>query len=148
MINYVQGDLFEAKVDLIAHGCNCRNGFGSGVAFHMSKKYPKAKAEFHDKFEDEGWRLGDVQFINLIDKDHKWVANCATQYAYLPRGVKHADYDAIRMAMTRVKEFCKSKNLSVAIPKIGAGLAGGDWAEIEKILEEVFSDYEINVYYL
>lgn len=148
MIKYVQGDLFQASEDILAHGCNCRNGFGSGVAAGMAKKYPKAKAYFHDKFEEDGWKLGDVQFVQLVDKDHKWVANCATQYAYLPRGIKHADYDAIRTAMTKVKEFAKSKNMSIAIPKIGAGLAGGDWADIEKILQEVFSDYDVTVYYL
>lgn len=147
MIKYVQGDLFEASEDLIAHGCNCRNGFGSGVARQMSITYPKAKEFFHDKFEVDGWRLGEVQFVRLIDKKHQFVANCATQYAYLPRGVKHADYDAIRAAMTTVKEFAQAKSLSVAIPKIGAGLAGGKWEEIEKIISEVFSDYDITVYY-
>jgi O-acetyl-ADP-ribose deacetylase (regulator of RNase III) len=148
MIKYVQGDLFEAPEDLIAHGCNCRNGFGSGVAAAMARKYPKAKAEFHDKFEEDGWRLGDVQFVQLVAKDHKYIANCATQYAYLPRGVKHADYDAIRTCMEKVKEFAKAKSLTIAMPKIGAGLAGGDWTVIEKILEEVFSDYDATVYYL
>lgn len=148
MINYVQGDLFEAKEDMLAHGCNCRNGFGSGVAFHMAQKYPKAKASFHDKYDEDGWRLGDVQFVRLVGKDHQFIANCATQYAYLPRGVRHADYDAIRTAMTKVKEFAQAKSLSVAIPKIGAGLAGGDWETIEKILSEVFNDYDVTVYYI
>lgn len=148
MIKYVQGDLFKAPEDMLAHGCNCRNGFGSGVAYYMAQKYPKVKAEFHDKYEEDGWRLGDVQFVRLVSKDHQYVANCATQYHYLPRTVCHVDYDAVRTSMGKVKEFAKSKGLSVAIPKIGAGLAGGDWETIEKILQEVFSDYDVTVYYL
>lgn len=146
MIKYVQGDLFDTEADIIAHGCNCRNGFGSGVAKIVATKYPKAKYYFHEKYDEEGWKLGEVQFIQVVGG--KYIANCATQYDYLPRGVCHADYDAIRTAMTRVKEFAKAKGLSIAIPKIGAGLAGGDWDTIEAVLKEVFNDYDITIYYL
>jgi O-acetyl-ADP-ribose deacetylase (regulator of RNase III) len=52
------------------------------------------------------------------------------------------------MAMHRLKAFAKSSNLSIAIPKIGAGLAGGDWKIIGPILDEVFSDYDVTVYEL
>ena len=147
MINYVKGDLFESDAEVIAHGCNCRNGFGSGVAGIMARKYPKAKHSFHEKYDEDGWKLGDVQFVRVWGKQ-EYVANCATQGAYLPRGVCHVDYDAVRTCMEKVKEFAKSKSLRVAMPKIGAGLAGGDWDVIEKILEEVFVDYEVTVYYL
>lgn len=146
MIKYVQGDLFETDCDLIAHGCNCRGGFGSGVAYTMAKRYPKARDYYLDKFDEDGWRLGDVQMV--LQRDGKYIANCGTQYNYLPRGINHADYDAIRTCMEKVKRFAKLKSLSVAMPKIGAGLAGGDWTIIEKIVEEVFSDYSITVYYL
>ena len=50
--------------------------------------------------------------------------------------------------MEKVKRFAKSKNLTIAIPKIGAGLAGGDWDTIEGILKEIFTDYDITIYYL
>lgn len=148
MIKYVKGDLFQAPEDIIAHGCNCRNGFGSGVAAGMAKKYPKAKDSFHEKYESDGWQLGDVQFVRLIDKDHQFVANCATQFSYLPRNVCHVNYQAVGTCMEKVKQFARARGLSIAIPKIGAGLAGGDWATIEKVLEEVFSDYDVTIYQL
>jgi O-acetyl-ADP-ribose deacetylase (regulator of RNase III) len=146
MIKYVKGDLFETKCNIIAHGCNCRGGFGSGVAYTMAMKYPKVRDMYLEKHEEEGWKLGDVQFVRV--RDGRVIANCATQYNYLPRGVCHASYDAIRKAMQTVKEYAVNNDLSVAIPKIGAGLAGGDWDKIESILEEVFSDYSITVYVL
>lgn len=146
MLKYVKGDLFDTDCDLIAHGCNCKGGFGSGIAYTMSQVYPKAKSLYHEKFEEEGWELGDVQFV--LQNDGKYIANCATQNAFLPRGEKHADYDAIRTCMEIVKGFAQGKGLSIAMPKIGAGLAGGDWNTIEGILKEVFSDYDVVVYYL
>lgn len=147
MINYVKGDLFESgRADILAHGCNCRGGFGSGVAAAVAKKYPKARHYYLDKHDEDGWELGEVQFVR------QWndviIANCATQDAYLPRGECHADYDAIRICMMKVKDYAKDKGLTVAIPKIGAGLAGGDWNVIETILNEVFNDYNVTVCYL
>jgi O-acetyl-ADP-ribose deacetylase (regulator of RNase III) len=145
MVKYVKGDLFDTDCDIIAHGCNCRGGFGSGVAYTMAKKYPKAKKEYLNKFDDVGWKLGDVQFVMV---GSTIIANCATQDGYLPRGILHANYDAIELCMETVKQFAQQTNRSVAIPKIGAGLAGGDWQVIEKILQEVFDDYDVTVYYL
>lgn len=146
MIKYVKGDVLRSNATLVAHGCNCRGGFGSGVALAVANKYPKTRRYYLDKFNTEGWELGDVQFVR--ETDNRVIANCATQDAYLPRGRKHADYPAIRKCMQTVKEFASANGLSIAIPKIGAGLAGGNWVLIEKILQEVFTDYDVTVYYL
>jgi O-acetyl-ADP-ribose deacetylase (regulator of RNase III) len=146
MIHYVNGDLFDTDAEIIAHGCNCRGGYGSGVAGIMAKKYPKARHYYLDKYDEEGWKLGDVQFVTQWNG--KVIANCATQDAYYPRDRVHADYDAIKICMEKVKQFAKSKNMKIAIPKIGAGLAGGDWNKIVSILNDVFSDYDVTIYYL
>lgn len=145
MVTTVKGDVFRSGAGIIAHGCNCRGGYGSGVAGIMARKYPKARNAYIEKFQTEGWQLGDVQFVGFASIV---IANCATQKAYLPRGRRHVDYDAIRTCMIKVKEFAKVSGLTVAMPKIGAGLAGGDWGTIKKILKEVFTDYDVTVYHL
>lgn len=145
MVHLVKGDVFTSGANIIAHGCNCKGGYGSGVAGAMAKKHPSARNAYLMKHQSEGWQLGDVQFVmakNVI------IANCATQKSYLPRGKRHADYDAIRTCMEKVRDFAKQYNYTIAIPKIGAGLAGGDWKTIKKILNEVFADYDVTVRYL
>lgn len=145
MISYVKGDLFDGNVQLIAHGCNCKGGFGSGVAAIMAMKHPKARMGYMDKHNGEGWKLGDVQFVS---SNSQIIANCATQDHFFPRDRVHADYNAIKVCMQKVKEYAKLRNLSVGLPKIGAGLAGGNWAVIEQILNDVFQDYDCTVFYL
>lgn len=146
MIHYVKGDLFKSNAGIIAHGCNCVGGFGSGVAAQVAKLYPRAKNAYLNRHEEFGWELGEVQFV-YIGKG-RYIANCATQKEYYPRDRLHADYDAIRKAMTEVKRYASGMKKTIAIPKIGAGLAGGDWDIIEGILKEVFDNYDITVYYL
>lgn len=145
MINYVRGDLFDGQVDLMGHGVNCQGGFGSGVAAIMAIKHPKARMAYFDKHRDEGWKLGEAQFVA---SNGKIIANCATQDHFFPRNKCHADYNAIRACMVQVKEYAKLRNLSIGIPKIGAGLAGGNWAVIEQILNDVFQNYDCTVFYL
>ena len=101
MVKYVKGDLFDSDADIFAHGCNCRGGFGSGIAGSMSRIYPKTRHEYLEKFEDEGWKLGDVQFVRVFSPGSRdrVVANCATQDEYYPRDKCHANYPAIKTCM-------------------------------------------------
>ncbi len=147
MIIYRTGDLLQADEDVIAHGCNCVGGFGSGVAGQIAKKWPVVKNHYLYKYDRYGWTLGEIQPVTMPFTGYT-VVNCATQQFYLPRGIRHADYDAIEKAMLSLKEYAIENNFSIAIPKIGAGLAGGDWNVIEKILEKIFFDYDITVYEL
>lgn len=145
MIKYIKGDLFLAPQTILAHGCNCLGGFGSGVAKTMAQKHPEAKKQYLKKFNSVGWKLGDVQYVK---SNGKIIANCATQYDYgSPKdGTVYVDYEAIRTCMTKLKKVCDENKLSVAIPKIGAGLAGGDWFLIENIINDVFIGSDIFVY--
>jgi O-acetyl-ADP-ribose deacetylase (regulator of RNase III) len=145
VIFYKKGDLFKAPEQLLAHGVNCSGAFGSGVAAGMALNHIVARNSYFFKYTEFGWELGDVQFIV---SNNKWIANCATQLNYLPRTMCHADYPAIEAAMLKVKEFAMKDGLTVAMPKIGAGLAGGDWNIIKAILEKVFNDYDATVYEL
>lgn len=143
MIVYKKGSLMLASEDIIAHGCNCINGFGSGVAAAISEAFPEAKYKYHEKFKTIGWKLGDVQIVKTKGKH---IANCATQQEYYPRNKVHADYPAIENCFKKLYIYAKNNHLTIAIPKIGAGLAGGDWARIESIINGIFIDMSITCY--
>jgi len=145
MIYTAKGDVFSSGATLIAHGCNTRGAFGAGVALAVARKYPSARNHYMAKHKGEGWQLGDVQFVVCKDTT---IANCATQRTYSPVGRCHVNYDAVRECMEKVKKYAIQFELTVAIPKIGAGLAGGDWGIIKKILKEVFVNHDCTVYYL
>ena len=148
MIRYVKGDLFQTKAQIIAHGCNCRGGFGSGIAGIIARDYPSVRAAFLQKFNTSGWTLGEIQAVK--EKDKTFI-NCATQLEFgggARFGKVYVDYDAVKQCMEKVLDYKKTHGGQVAIPKIGAGLAGGDWEKIEKIINDVFKDDEILVYVL
>jgi len=82
----------------------------------------------------EKFELGEVQFVQV--EPTIWIANMIGQ-----RDVKRGKdgtppvrYDAIRMGLTKVSAFAREINASVHMPRIGCGLAGGTWDQIEPSL--------------
>lgn len=146
MITYIKGDLFSSKDNLIAHGCNCLGGFGSGVAYQIALQYPKVKEAYLSKYRTENWSLGEIQVVPISETQS--IVNCATQFQFYPRNKVHADYSAIQTVFNKLLNLAMENNWTVACPKIGAGLAGGDWSTIETIIEDSFKEYPINIYYL
>lgn len=148
MIVYRKGDVLAAlendELDVVAHGCNCQGGFGSGIAGQISRKWPHVKGAYLDLYRSGGTILGFFQPVAISES--KFIINCGTQNDYLPRGIRHADYNAIDDVMDSLKLYTQNKLTRVGIPMIGSGLAGGEWAEIEKIISKHFVGRDITVY--
>ena len=51
-------------------------------------------------------------------------------------GVPPVRYEAIRDGLKKVAAFAREHNASIQMPRIGCGLAGGDWAVVSQIIED------------
>jgi O-acetyl-ADP-ribose deacetylase (regulator of RNase III) len=79
--------------------------------------------------------LGQVQFVQV--EPDLWVANLIGQRGLRRQGgTPPVRYDAIRAGLTRVADFAREAAASVHMPRIGCGLAGGDWTEVSRIIEK------------
>lgn len=65
------------------------------------------------------------------------IANVATQENFGYDGKLYASYDAIQQDLYQVFEYAYMKEYSIALPKIGCGLAGGDWSKVKVIIEDL-----------
>jgi len=142
MITIKKGDLLATK-GIITHGVNCVGGFGSGIAGQIAREFPYVREFYLTKHKSEGWKLGDIQVVTI--SPDKLFVNCATQFNFLPRDIVHADYTAIATCMHKLKLLSTAAELEINLPKIGCGLAGGDWNEVKKIIDNVFEYHPINV---
>ena len=143
-IIYRQGNLLEQteELDLIGHGCNCFLSMGAGVAKEVKERFNEAHlADLGTKYGDRN-KLGKY---TCAEYDGFNILNLYTQYKYTRHEVD-VDYDAIDEVFLRLNEEFQGQTLG--IPVIGAGLAGGNWSEIEKIIEEATPDLEVFVYIL
>jgi O-acetyl-ADP-ribose deacetylase (regulator of RNase III) len=162
----IEGDLIslakQGKFEVITHGCNCRSQMGAGIAPQM------AKAFGCDKFEMETWGptieklgcidyetvvLGENAIWSLLDAKNNRnepelaVVNSYTQNYY---GKNHSDgvskpldYEALTLCMRKINSTFRGKH--IGMPKIGAGLAGGDWNRIKKIIQTELKDCKVTI---
>lgn len=151
MIHYVKGDLLASDCHIIAHGCNCFCVMGAGIAKQIALKYPEAATV--DKLTVRGdiGKLG-LYSAGFSKKDEKIIFNLYTQYSY-GGGGRQVNYTAIKDCFELLHQAVNDLNTinnyphKVGIPRIGAGLGGGDWNQIEKIIQEVYPS-DIYVYSL
>jgi O-acetyl-ADP-ribose deacetylase (regulator of RNase III) len=135
-----QGNLFDTNAKIIAHGVNCQGAFNSGVAGQIARLFPFVKTSYLAKHHGERWHLGDVQFVEFSTE--RIFANCATQQFYGRKG-KFVDYEAVGTCMNKLIDYAESKCYSIAMPKIGCGLGGGDWDVVSKIIQEVLQERKV-----
>lgn len=143
MIYYIEkGDIFSiAGVWSYAHGCNCAGAMGKGIALEFKKRYPEMYKQYVALCHSGQFSLGDV-FDYCINNSH--VYNLATQRNWWT----HADIESIHKSLIKMLELARSEKVkSIAMPAIGSGLGGLEWASVKQILNTVASEYpEIALY--
>jgi O-acetyl-ADP-ribose deacetylase (regulator of RNase III) len=149
MIEYKKGDVLEVKCNvfrLIPHCCNNLGGWGSGFVVALSHKWKEPEKQYRSL---KGYVLGDVQFVQV--EPNIVVANMIAQRGYLSSSnPTPLNYVALEKCMGRVGERIHSVKTPFIItaPKFGAGLAGGNWNTIEKMINETWGDLHVEIYEL
>jgi O-acetyl-ADP-ribose deacetylase (regulator of RNase III) len=158
MIKYVKGDIFKGGDDVIVHGCNCICNMGAGIALQVQKYYPEAfEADKATKYGDES-KLGTYSSWTgpnkfFPEKDIT-IVNAYTQFSIFKRDFRNSrfskddlfEYDHFGKLVVDIRNDFEGK--SIAFPKIGAGLAHGDWELIKSMINCAFDDIEVKVYIL
>lgn len=123
---------------VIAHVCNDLGAWGRGFVMALSKRGPEPEVAYRAWYRDRAtndFTLGAVQLVPV----HKnlWVANMIGQHGIRRAGGQPpVRYEAIDEALGRLAEHAVQLKASMHMPRIGCGLAGGDWEKIELLLEK------------
>lgn len=150
-MNSVDGDLLQlAKTgafDVVVHGCNCFCEMGGGIAKSIREQFPEAYQADLATQRGLKHKLGSFSFAEIRRNNFQFiVVNAYTQYRWSGAGVL-ADYDAIRQVFGQIK--LQYSGCKIAYPKIGAGLAQGDWQTIAGIIDEqLYSEHHTLVNYV
>jgi len=144
-INYVIGDATAPQGEgnkIICHICNDIGAWGAGFVLALSKRweYPEQFYRARQKYP-----LGQADILKV--EDDIYVANMIAQHMTRPSldGTPPIRYESVAEALMKVNKIAKEKNATLHMPRIGCGLAGGEWQMIEKILKAVVS-VDVTVY--
>ncbi len=146
---YKIGDATEPCVNsgtrVIIHICNNIGGWGSGFVVALSRKWKQPEMLYRQWFSqkafikgDDAFQLGNIQKVALdVDKyfAKTYVVNMIAQDGILSntRSDIPLKYDALEKCLSKVYDFCSAERkkgipITIHCPRIGAGLAGGEWS--------------------
>jgi len=150
-IVYMVGDATKpegAGSKIIAHICNDIGAWGRGFVLALSKLSPAPERGFREWYqgrERNDFALGAVQFVS-VSPDIE-VANMIGQHGIRnSQGVPPIRYDAVETALKTVGGKAQTENATVHLPRIGCGLAGGKWSEIEPLIERQICALDVPVF--
>jgi len=158
-IRYVSGDATApfARPALIAHVCNDEGKWGRGFVLALSRRWSEpegcyrmwhaavASRPIHDLLcEETGeFGLGQSQLVE-VDYEGIYVLNMVAQ-----KGVSSGEraaarrpavrYDALALCLRHAERFARRLGAGLHMPRIGCGLGGGTWKEVEPLIKRLTS---------
>lgn len=133
---------------IIAHVCNDLGRWGKGFVLALSRRWTEPEQRYREwHAAGDGFCLGALQLVQV--EPALWVANMVGQ-----KGLRATAegppirYRALEQALARLANEARGLEASVHMPRIGCGLAGGRWEEVEPLLERtlVAAGVAVHVY--
>jgi len=140
-IVYRQGDATRPQAagpKIICHVCNDVGGWGAGFVLAISRRWKEPERQYREWYADRAsndFGLGAVQFVQV--EPDLWVANMVAQ-----KGLRATQegpplrYDALATCLGRVADKALELKASIHMPRIGCGLAGGEWPRVEAVVTQ------------
>lgn len=150
-ITYLIGDATQPRTlepVIIAHIVNDLGAWGAGFVLALSRRWktPERKYLHWAKGQTaEPFGLGRTQFVEIDDRIT--VANMCAQHGL--RSAAHPvplRYEALAECLDQVADRALELNAEVHLPRIGCGLAGGTWEQVEPLLVAAFGERDIPVF--
>ena len=139
-IKYVKGDATDpersAGNTVIVHCCNDIGGWGAGFVMALSAKWEEPEQQYRDRCAAASVPGGYVQIVPV--EPGLMVANIIGQHgvrdpgnpSYIP-----VRYNWLEAGFTYLGAVTKLLNITGwAMPRLGCGLAGGEWSDVERII--------------
>ena len=159
-IKTIKGDLVKSylanELDAYAHQCNCFCRMGRGIAPLLASANPEVRKVDNDTTEGDKSKLGS--FTNTKGTlSQPVIYNIYGQYHWSKYKVapdRNTDYEALKQGLVAVREdlhlkqydYVYDRQMTLGLPLIGCGLAGGDWEGVVfPMIEEVFEDSGVDV---
>lgn len=137
MVRFVQGDILRAEAEALVNTVNCVGVMGRGIALQFKNVFP---ANF--KAYEAACRRDEVQPGRMFVFDTgeltppRYIINFPTKRHW--RGKSRIE--DIEAGLAALVEVVRTRNIrSIAVPPLGSGLGGLDWAEVRPLIERSLS---------
>ncbi len=143
MVEFVTGNLLEADAEALVNTVNTKGVMGKGVALQFKRAFPANYKAYHAACAAGQVRLGRMFVFDSGRMDRpRYIINFPTKKHWRSRS-RLADIDAGLDDLRTVLTELEIK--SVAVPPLGCGLGGLDWADVRPRIERALGSLPVHV---
>lgn len=143
-IQYLKGDATDPIVRpaAILHVCNDVGAWGAGFVMALSKRWVLPEQIYR---QSRSLKLGDYQVAN-VEPNSIVVVNLIAQVGLRSKdNPRPLHYGYLSQAlMAAIADF--EPSWTIHMPRIGCGLAGGDWKVVEALIADCLVGFKVYVY--
>lgn len=138
MMRFTEGNLFDAPVEAIVNTVNTVGVMGKGIALMFKERFP----DNYDAYA-AACKRGEVQagtmFVTRSPEltGPRWIINFPTKKHWR----QQSKLEWIAEGLQDLRKVIQEKHIrSVAIPPLGSGNGGLNWAEVRALIETALTD--------
>jgi O-acetyl-ADP-ribose deacetylase (regulator of RNase III) len=147
MIRYTRGNLLDARVEALVNTVNEVGVMGKGIALMFREAFPESANAYLAAAKDGKVKVGRM-FVtaNATLLGPRWIINFPTKKSWR----RPSQLEWIRTGLRDLVRVVRKRGIrSVALPPLGCGNGGLDWAQVRREIEAAageLPDVEIVVY--
>ena len=136
MIKTQRGNILQADVEALVNTVNCVGVMGRGIALQFRKEFPENFTAYKSACDRKELRPGKMLVFDLHQlQNPRFVINFPTKRHWKGK----SRLEDIQAGLTALVAEVRQRNIrSIAIPPLGCGLGGLDWAEVKPLIEAAF----------
>ncbi|MCJ2184414.1 macro domain-containing protein [Novosphingobium sp. 1949] len=131
MLEFTQGDMFEASADIRVNTVNCVGVMGAGVAKAFKQRYPEMFKDYQSACKDGQVRPGQMYVWKSLEGD--WIINFPTKRHWR----NPSRYEDIEAGLDDLRAYLEGIGpVTVALPALGCGNGGLDWGRVSNLIRD------------
>ncbi len=138
MIHYKKGNLQESEAEALVNTVNTVGVMGKGIALQFKNLFPHNYKLYATACKSKEIKVGKL-FVTEEESlltGKKIIINFPTKTDWR----KPSEYSYIEKGLVELTKTIKEKNIkSIAIPPLGSGNGGLDWAKVKPLIEQYLS---------
>lgn len=144
MTRTVTGDLFTSGAEALVNPVNTVGVMGGGLAWAFKSRFPVMEREYRKQCRRGELTVGTMHVWRNSDPNGspRWIINFPTKADW--RDPSRIEYITSGLS-DLVRVIREHQVSSVAIPALGCGLGGLEWAAVEPLIQQAFEVETVDV---
>jgi O-acetyl-ADP-ribose deacetylase (regulator of RNase III) len=139
MVQIAQGNLLVAQVDALVNTVNTKGIMGKGIALQFRQTFPAMFRDYEKACKVGEVQLGKMHVFDLggLAGRPRWIINFPTKGHWRER----SQLSDIETGLEDLVETVRRLGIrSIAIPPLGCGNGGLNWADVRPRIEAAFTN--------